>query len=281
MSTFALKTKLLLLFLTALLIGCGGGSGTDEVTASTTNVAQGQNQGTGTAPILSFRVVNTFPHDTNAFTQGLVFDNGRFFESTGLVGQSDLREVDITTGNVNRIVNNAANLFGEGLALRAGVLYQLTLNSGNTILWNQGTFTQNQTLATPVPSWGLAYDPVNDRFVFSNGSSTLRFLNPTTFAELGSVTVTDNGVEVNLLNELEYVNGLIYANRFLTDEIVVINPATGVLVSRINLNGIIDKVANGLGGNDVLNGIAFDPATNRLFVTGKRWPSVFEIQVVP
>lgn len=262
------------------LAGCGGGSVGDSVNLVTANNVGGGNLSNGPAPVRGFRVINTFPHSTTAFTQGLVFDNGRLFESTGLVGQSTLREVDLTSGNVLRQVNNAAALFGEGLALRAGLLYQLTLNSGNTIVWNQGTFTQQQTLTTPTPSWGLAYDAVNDRFAFSNGTSLIRFLDPATFAVVGSITVTDNGQAVGSLNELEYVNGLLYANRFLTDEIVVINPTNGVLVSRINLVGIIDKVANNLGFNDVLNGIAFDPIGNRLFVTGKRWPFLYQIEII-
>lgn len=271
------KHLCLVLLLSALaLAGCGGGGGSDSTTGTT---AQNQNVVATPAPVRSFRVINTFPHSTTAFTQGLVFDNGRFLESTGLVGQSTLREVDITTGNVLRTVNNDPTLFAEGLALRAGLLYQLTLSSGNAIVWNQGTFVQQQTLASRIPAWGLAYDSVNDRFAFSDGTATIRFLDPATFNVLSSITVTDAGQQVTLLNELEYVNGLLYANRFLTDEIVIIDPATGVLTARVNLLGIIDKVANGLGGNDVLNGIAFDPATNRLWVTGKRWPFLYQIEI--
>ena len=229
--------------------------------------------------MLGFRVVNTFPHRTDAFTQGLVFENGRLLESTGLQGQSTLREVELLTGNVLRQQSLAPNLFGEGLASRNGTLVQLTLNSGQAIFWDKNTFTQTTTRPTPVPAWGLALTNA-DQFAFSDGTSTIRFLNPTDLTEIRRITVTDNGQQVNLLNELEFINGLLYANRFTTDEIVAINPNDGVVQFRINLSGIIDKQAFNLGINDVLNGIAYDTSLNRLFVTGKRWPFLYQIELV-
>jgi glutamine cyclotransferase len=234
----------------------------------------------GPAPVLAFEVVNTYPHDTDAFTQGLLFSNGRLFESSGLTGQSNLREVDLITGDVLRQVDNDPTQFAEGLALRAGRLYQLTLGSGVTNVWNQGNFALETTIPTRSPAWGLAYIADGDRFVFSDGTSTLRYLLPTSFQEVGSVVVTDDGVEVDALNELEYVNGVILANRFLTDEIVGIDPTTGVVLFRADLTGIIDKQAEGLGFNDVLNGIAYDPGQDRLFVTGKRWPFLYQIRIL-
>lgn len=259
------------------LFGCGD---SDNTIAEVLEVTGQDQQPTGPAPVLSFRVVNTFPHQTDAFTQGLLFENGRLYESTGLVGQSSLREVDLTTGQVLRQQNNAANLFAEGLAFRAGLLYQLTLSSGNAIIWNENDFTIADNRPIPNPAWGLTLTN-QDTFAFSDGTSTIRFLAPSTnLSEISRITVTDNGNEVNLLNELEFVNGLIYANRFTTDEIVAIDPGTGRVVFRIDLSGIIDKQANNLGSNDVLNGIAYDAQQNRLFVTGKRWPSLFEIELV-
>lgn len=274
-----LHSLLVSLTLATLLALCGCGSSSDDTLQDFLEDTNQLNTPAGPAPILSFRVVNTFPHQTDAFTQGLVFNNGRLFESTGLVGQSDLREVDLTTGSVIRQQTNAQNLFAEGLALRAGVLYQLTLNSGQAILWDANTFTQTGTTAIPNPSWGLALTD-QDTFAFSDGSSVIRFLLPTNLTEVGRITVTDDGQPVDLLNELEFINGLIYANRFTTDEIVVIDPSTGIVRFRIDLTGIIDKQANNLGVNDVLNGIAYDADLNRLFVTGKRWPSLFQIELV-
>ncbi len=266
-----------LAFTTLFLPACGGSSATLEefVTEQNNNNPLPQ----GDAPVLAFQVVNTYPHDPDAFTQGLLFSNGRLYESTGLVGQSSLREVDLTSGNVIREVDNDPTVFAEGLALRAGRLYQLTLDSAITNVWNLNNFVLETTIPTRVPAWGLSYIADSDRFVFSDGTSTLRFLTPT-FAETGSVVVRDNGVEVDLLNELEYVNGVVLANRFLTDEILGIDPATGVVLFRADLTGIIDKQAEGLGFNDVLNGIAYDPGQDRLFVTGKRWPFLYQINIL-
>lgn len=268
------------LALSVFLTGCDSGGGTDEIVVSNGN---GQNNGNpvpdGPAPILGFQVVNTFPHATDAFTQGLLFANGRLYESDGLAGQSKLREVDLTTGNTLRQVNNPANQFAEGLALRGGRLFQLTLDSGITNVWNQNTFGLETTIATRTPAWGLAHMADTDRFAFSDGTSTLRYLDGN-FREVGSVPVTDNGTPVDMLNELEYVNGVILANRFLTDEIVGIDPSTGVVLFRADLTGIIDKQANGLGLNDVLNGIAYDANGDRLFVTGKNWPFLYQINIL-
>lgn len=262
-----------------VLCGCGGGESADTLEVTNLITGNGGNAPVGPAPILSFRVVNTFPHQTDAFTQGLVFENGRLLESTGLTGQSSLREVELLTGNVLRRVNLAANFFGEGLASRNGQLVQLTLNSGQAFVWDTANFTQVATRATSIPAWGITLTN-QDQFAFSDGTSTVRFLNPADLSEVRRITVTDNGQEVNLLNELEFINGLLYANRFTTDEIVAINPNTGVIQFRINLAGIIDKQAFNLGANDVLNGIAFDAAQGRLFVTGKRWPFLYQIEIV-
>lgn len=231
------------------------------------------------APVLGYRVVNTYPHQTDAFTQGLLFENGSLYESTGLVGQSSLRRVDLVSGQVLQQVSLPTNVFGEGLASRDGTLVQLTLDSGQAFLWNRDSLTQIGSGSIPNPAWGITYTNLNF-FAFSDGTSTIRYLNPDTFQTVKEIVVTDNGVEVDRLNELEFVNGLIYANRFTTDEIVAFNPFTGVVQFRIDLSGIIDKTANSLGANDVLNGIAYDSATNRLFVTGKRWPSLFQIELV-
>lgn len=275
-----MRTKKLKLLIVALL-GCAGfvlcGCDSDSVADLTEARLAGFTP--EPAPVLGFRVVNTFPHQTDAFTQGLLFENGNLYESTGLLGESSLRKVDLTTGQVLQQVNLPANVFGEGLASRAGTLVQLTLDSGQAFLWDQTGFTQTGTATIPIPAWGITYTNLSF-FAFSDGSSTIRYLNPETFEVVKEIVVTDNGMEVDLLNELEYINGLVYANRFTTDEIVAFNPFTGIVQFRIDLSGIIDKAANGLGANDVLNGIAYDSASNRLFVTGKRWPFLFQIELV-
>lgn len=267
---------------TILLPGCGssGDLGTLVQEQQNNNNGGGGNPlPDGPAPVLTYQVNQQYPHQTDAFTQGLVFSNGRLYESNGLVGESNLRELELTTGDVLREVPNDPAVFAEGLALRGNRLFQLTLSSGIVNVWNQQTFVQETTLPSRNPAWGLAYMADSDRFAFSDGTSTLRYLNAN-FEEVGSVPVTDNGQPVDLLNELEYVNGVILANRFTTDEIVGIDPPTGVLLFRVNLAGIIDKQAEGLGFNDVLNGIAYDPGQNRIFVTGKRWPFLYEIDIL-
>lgn len=281
MKKFAFKSVVigLCLSLSFCLFGCGGSETVEDVLQLPQFQSQNNNgQPPGPAPVLGFRVVNSFPHQTNAFTQGLLFENGRLYESTGLVGQSSLREVELTSGTVIRQIP-INNVFAEGLASRNGLLYQLTLDSNQAFVWGRDSFSLSSTLEAPNPSWGLALTD-QDQFAFSDGTSTLRFLDPGDLSERRRVTVTDNGAPVDLLNELEFINGLVYANRFTTDEIVAIDPDNGVVAFRINLSGIIDKQANGLGANDVLNGIAFDRLTGRLFVTGKRWPNLFQIELV-
>jgi glutaminyl-peptide cyclotransferase len=264
------------------LVGCGGSGDFAQFGDTQLNPQGPTNQQPptqGPAPVLGFRVVETFPHQTNAFTQGLLYENGFLYESTGLTGASSLRQVELSSGNVILQQDLADTFFGEGLASRNGTLYQLTLSSGQAFVWDRDTFFQTNALAIPNPSWGLTLTD-QDLFAHSDGTSTIRFLNPQTLEVISQIEVTDNGEPINLLNELEFINGLIYANRFTLDEIVAIDPDTGVVAFRIDLTGIIDKQANGLGGNDVLNGIAFDALTSRLFVTGKRWPFLYQIELV-
>ncbi|MCA9777797.1 MAG: glutaminyl-peptide cyclotransferase [Candidatus Eremiobacteraeota bacterium] len=283
MKTTIKKTVLLALgaAITFSLYGCGSSGDLGEFVTNQiqTQEAQQPQQPTGPAPVLGFRVVNTFPHQTDAFTQGLLYENGFLYESTGLQGQSSLREVDLTTGNVLRRQDLANTFFAEGLASRNATLYQLTLNSQQAFVWDRDTFLQTATLQVPNPSWGLTLTD-EDLFAHSDGSATIRFLSPSNLQQVRQITVTDDGEEVNLLNELEFINGLIYANRFTLDEIVAIDPDTGIVQFRVNLSGIIDKQANNLGLNDVLNGIAYDALTSRLFVTGKRWPFLYQIELV-
>lgn len=232
------------------------------------------------APVYSYQVINTYPHQRDAFTEGLVYSNGRLYESNGLVGQSNLRELDLVSGHVIREVQNSGSQFSEGLALRLGKLYQLDLDQGQAQVWSLDSFNKIQTLNVPVPAWGLTYLPSKDRFVMSDGTSKLSFLTPASFHTESQLEVTDNGQPINNLNELEYANDMLFANIFMSDQILAIDPRSGVVLFRVNLAGIIDKAANGLTAEDVLNGIAYDPLGERLFVTGKRWPFLYEIQII-
>lgn len=271
----------LITLLIACLAGCGASSGDSlNISSPLWNGGSGGPGFGGVTPVYGFRVINTYPHQTDAFTEGLVYDRGRLYESCGLVGESKLREVDLTSGQVLREVANPAQQFAEGLALRAGRLYQLTLHSGVVNVWDQTSFTALPALTGPIPAWGLTYSSTFDELVLSDGSSTLTSISPTTFQVVSSVNVTDNGNPVNYLNELETVGDVILANRFTTDEIVAINPENGVVLYRVNLAGLIDKQAYGLDNNDVLNGIAYDAQQGRLFVTGKHWPFLYEIEFV-
>lgn len=253
-----------------LLFGCEQG---DSVSLDTG--ASGVTPATPT-PVLRFRVVNTFPHNTNAFTEGLLFSGGNLFESTGLRGQSSVRRVDLTTGNVLNQTNLAANLFGEGLALFNNQLFMVTLE-GNGFLFNPATLAQQGVFTIQGQGWGLASTPT--ALIMSNGSNLIQFLDPNTRAVTGVLDVRDQGIPVNGLNELEFVDGMILANIFPTDRIAAIDPSNGRVMFYVNLDGIINKAT--LGPEDLANGIAFDQVGQRLFVTGKRWPSLFEIEIVP
>ena len=233
----------------------------------------GQNK----APTYGYRIVHTYPHDPKAFTQGLIYLNGYLYESTGLEGQSTLRKVDLQTGKVLQRYDLAPDIFGEGLTNWKNTLIQLTWKAGNAFVYDRATFHLLQTFHYGGEGWGLTQDGTH--IIMSDGSSSLRFLDPQTFQEVKHVVVIDGGVEVHDLNELEYVRGEIYANVWQTDLIAIISPKTGQVTSWVDLSGL--RPASTRGDSDaVLNGIAFDAARSRLFVTGKLWPKLFEVQLV-
>jgi glutamine cyclotransferase len=225
-----------------------------------------------------YRVVHAYPHDPQAFTQGLVYLDGHLYESTGLKGQSTLREEDLATGRVIREVQVPSQYFAEGLTNWGNTLVQLTWKAHLGFVYDRSTFRLLKTFHFPWEGWGLTQD--GRHLILSDGSSILHFLNPQTFAETRSIHVTDHGKAVDQLNELEYIHGEIYANVWMTNKIVRISPATGRVVGTINLAGLLPAIE--VRSNDaVLNGIAYDAAHNRIFVTGKLWPRLFEIEVVP
>ncbi len=229
-------------------------------------------------PTFGFEVVQSWPHDPQAFTQGLVYREGKLYEGTGNYGESSLREVDLQTGGVLRRRNLAQQYFGEGVALFGGKLYQLTWRSQLGFIYDVATFDLVGQFSYTGEGWGLTDD--GSSLILSDGTSTLRFLDPTTFAVRRSVKVTDAGREISRLNELEYVKGEVYANVWQTDFIARIDPATGNVTGWINLTGLLPE-GERTTNTDVLNGIAYDAAQDRLLVTGKRWPKLFQIRAVP
>lgn len=228
-----------------------------------------------TAPVAGYQIVRSYPHDPQAFTQGLVFADGVFYEGTGLNGRSGIRKVKIETGEVLQVQPLEERYFGEGIALVGTSLVQLTWQSGVGFVYDRATFKRTRTFTYTGEGWGLTYD--GTRLIMSDGSATLRFLDPKTLKPIGQLGVRDGGRPVSQLNELEMVRGEIFANVWQSDRIARISPKTGAVVGWIDLKGILgpSEAAN----VDVLNGIAYDAAGDRLFVTGKLWPRVFEIRV--
>jgi len=231
------------------------------------------------APADSYQIIHSYPHDPKAFTQGLVYVDGHLYESTGLNSRSSLRMVDLTTGQVLQKHELPSDYFGEGLTDWGSTLIQLTWTSHKAFVYDRFSFSLERTFTYTGEGWGLTHDEAN--LILSDGTSYLRFLDPKSFRIVRRLHVTDDsGHAVDNLNELEYIRGEIYANVWQTDEILRISPRTGKILGRIDLTGIIDKrELDGEGA--VLNGIAYDAAGDRLFVTGKLWPKLFEIKIVP
>jgi glutamine cyclotransferase len=225
----------------------------------------------------TYRVVNVYPHDPAAFTQGLVFDDGQLYESTGLWGRSSLRRVALESGTVLQQHNLGAEYFGEGLALFRGRLFQLTWQNGIGFVYDAATFELLRTWQYAGEGWGLTHD--GEQLIMSDGSATLRFLDPDTLDVRRTIRVTDGERPVEMLNELEYVNGEVFANVWQTDWIARIDPVSGLVTGWVDLSGLLTVEERAAA--DVLNGIAYDRAGQRLFVTGKLWPRLFEIVLVP
>ena len=226
----------------------------------------------------SYEVVNVYPHDPTAFTQGLIFKDGYLYESTGLNGGSSLRKVELETGKVLQKIDIDRKFFAEGLASVDGQLYQLSWRARTGFVYNTETFGLERTFKYPGQGWGLTF--YKNQLIMSDGTSLLRFLDPVDFKEIKKLAVSIDEKPLKRLNELEMVNGKIFANVWLTDRIAIILPETGHVDGIINLAGLLDKYEPGSEA-EVLNGIAYDAAGHRLFVTGKYWPKLFEIRLVP
>ena len=233
--------------------------------------------GSSTPINYTYEVIKTYPHDTDAFTEGLVFSNGFLYESTGLYGNSSLRRVDLETGQVLQTYHLSDQFFGEGIAIVNNTIVQLTWRSHTSFVYDENSFTMLKEFTYPTEGWGLTYN--GSQLIMSDGSADLYFLDPQTFEKTWQVEVHDNIGPVANLNELEYIHGDIYANIWLQNRIAIINPQTGQVKAWINMTGLQNPAIQ--DSNSVLNGIAYDAKGNRLFVTGKMWPQLFEIKLVP
>jgi glutaminyl-peptide cyclotransferase len=228
-------------------------------------------------PQQGYRTVREFPHDPKAFTQGLIYLNGALYESTGLEGHSSLRKVHLETGRVLQEIKIPDRFFAEGLTDWQQCLVQLTWQSHIGFVYGLFNFEKLREFSYPGEGWGLTHDGKN--LIMSDGSSTLRYLDPVTYQTVRMLHVTADGSAVNNLNELEYVRGEIYANIWESDAIARISPVTGNVLHWVDMTGLL-SAADRAGQPDVLNGIAYDRQNDRLFVTGKLWPKLFEIKIV-
>lgn len=267
-----------------LLLACGNGGG---------SASNGDGTGTGLSepPPISYSVVNAYPHDTAAFTQGLEIYDGRLYESTGLFGRSSLRINDLATGTVRQRVDLGAEYFAEGITILKDTLYQLTWQNHEVMVYSAKDMKPVRRMAWSAEGWGITHD--SSRLYISDGSDKLYVVNPTDLKLQRVISVSDNAGPVNNLNELEWVNGSIYANRWQYDQIVRIDPATGMVTGRLDLTDLLKRNSRsdlsyltqpGSAGEingAVLNGIAWDAARKRLLVTGKLWPEIFELSIGP
>ena len=230
-----------------------------------------------TIPEYTYLIINRIPHDHQAYTQGLVFDNGYLYESTGRHGYSSLRKVDPDNGAVLTLHSLPEEFFGEGITIFRNRIYQLTWQEYTGFVYDRETFLVMEEFFYNTEGWGITHDQTY--LIISDGSSHLYFLNPDTYDVQKQIEVKDINSPVNNLNELEYINGEIFANVLYSNRIARIDPQTGQVTGWIDLNGILagEKIDYRI---DVLNGIAYDEERDRLFVTGKLWPKVFEIRLI-
>jgi glutamine cyclotransferase len=235
-------------------------------------------QGLEEIPVYTFKVVHSWHHDAGAYTQGLIFQDGALFESTGRYGQSSLRRVDLQSGRVLRKVDVPREYFGEGLTLFQGKLFQLTWKEHKGFIYEPDSFKLTGEFSYDGEGWGLTHD--EHSLIMSDGTNRIRFLDPGSFKVVRTIEVYDHTAPLTQLNELEYIKGEIYANIYQTDRIVRIDPQTGKILGWIDLRGLLDADQYNQPV-DVLNGIAYDETHDRIFVTGKLWPRLFEIRLAP
>lgn len=261
-----MKRYHLLLTLLLLLVACGNRS---LRTAATSQPAEPTRY--------TYRVRATYPHPTDAYTQGLHYHNGALWEGTGEYGRSRIQIFDLNTQQIKPFATLPDNEFGEGITLLGDRLYQLTWESNTCHLYDINSGKRLRDFRYMGEGWGITTD--GERLYMSNGTADLYLLHPQTFQREGKRTVTLRGEPIQLLNELEWIGGRIWANIYTTDQIVIINPRNGVVEGVVDLSGLL-PAAERTPLTDVLNGIAYDPVSKRIFVTGKRWPKIYEIEVI-
>ena len=237
-----------------------------------------ESQEKATLSYYSISISETYPHDDQAFTQGLAIHDGYLYESTGLYGRSSLRKTELATGVVSEHVDLSDIYFGEGMTIMDDRIYQLTWKENTCFVYSLDDLTTLKSFSYPGEGWGLTND--GDHLILSNGSSTLSFMNPETFKVVKTIDVIYDDSPVPNLNELEHVDGVVYANIWKLDQIIMIDPRDGSTVGWIDLEGIETNL-DSTKGIDVLNGIAYNSDSGRLLVTGKLWPNIFEIELVP
>ncbi len=236
-----------------------------------TNITEEDN-----ATVCGYKIINIYPHDKAAYTQGLVYDGKDLYESTGLYGNSTLRQVELKTGRILKLYRMPGKFFGEGVTIWKNQLVQLTWKSMIGFVYNKSDFKQIGDFYYDREGWGIAND--SKRLIMSDGSDTLYFINPDTFSDEGMIKVKDRGKSVYQLNELEFINGKIFANVYFDNRIVIISPETGIIIGWIDLQELAARERN-LSHVDVLNGIAYNAKNDTLLVTGKFWPELFEIEI--
>lgn len=258
----------------SLAVACG---------ASSTPTPDAQARPASTVPAAprveqyGYRIIRSHPHDPAAFTQGLTIADAQLYEGTGLYGQSSLRRVDLPTGGVLQSLALDSQYFGEGIAVVGDRIYQLTYQTGVGFVYDRTTFKKLKEFTYRGEGWGLTYD--GQRLIMSDGTDTLRFWDPETLGELGRLRVRDGDDAIRNINELEYVDGAIYANVWQEERIARIDPKTGVVTAWIDMSNLLTATERSRGV-DVLNGIAHDPRTGHFLITGKLWPWVFEVEFV-
>ncbi|MFY8025287.1 MAG: glutaminyl-peptide cyclotransferase [Sediminibacterium sp.] len=259
------------LVLSMLLIGCKSNAESD-------NAEQNKAQTVQAPENISFQVLNMFPHDTSSYTQGLIWHEGKLWEGTGWKTESKLMLTDLKTGKAIKSVKLPDTEFGEGITILNNKIYQLTWEDHKVYVYDLKTLKQEKVFDWPYEGWGITTD--GKALLVSTGGSNLYWVDPATFKITKTLGVSDNNGYVSNLNELEWVNGFIYANQYLTDYILKIDPSSGSVVGRINLAGLLQQSNQLIVANtDVLNGIAFNPTTGHFLVTGKRWPALYELKL--
>jgi len=262
-----------LLFTATLFYSCGNQPSEPPQAANTNPVP----------PAIPYTVVKTYPHDTTSYTEGLFLLNNKLYESTGNYGQSTLRINDLATGKADKLLKLDKQYFGEGISILNNKLYQLTYKEQKVFVYDPLTFKKIKEFEwTNGEGWGMTHN--DTELVISTGSSNLYFVDPETFNIKRITGVTDEYGPVTRINELEYVNGVVYANIWETNTIIKIDPVSGKVLGRLDLTGLLDKAGVSYPedwdqGNDVLNGIAYDAAKNSFYITGKNWPLIFEMKL--